>query len=124
MLFRYAIKPGGVTFDVYHRCPVQRVQPAHDQPVIVPPDKIGDREPDRVWPMRLTGGKHPVFDTGMRGCGGKSRAIGPVKPVEHDEMFLAFHVLEAGHIRFIDLNDRLCIRKPALPGRIFWYFEW
>lgn len=57
-----------------------------------------------------------MFNTGMRGCGGESRTIGPVKPVEDDEMFLAFDVPEAGHIRLIDLNYRLCVRKTALPG--------
>lgn len=107
-LFRYIVKPGGITFDIHHRRPVQRVQPAHDEPVIVPPDKINNREPDRVGPVRRSRGKHPVFYTGIRGCREKRRAIGPVKPVEHDKMFLAFHIPEAGHIRFIDLNDRLC----------------
>lgn len=126
MLFRYAVNPGGVTFDIHHRCFIQCIQPTHNQQVTLAPDKIGHRDPDRVGPVWRPGGKYPMFNTGMRGCGGESRTIGPVKPVEDDEMFLAFDVPEAGHIRLIDLNYRLCVRKTALPGASagILYGEW
>lgn len=124
MLFRYAVNPGGVTFDIHHRCFIQCIQPTHNQQVTLAPDKIGHRDPDRVGPCGDRVANTPCSIPVCGGVAARACTIGPVKPVEDDEMFLAFDVPEAGHIRLIDLNDRLCIRKPALPGRIFWCFEW
>ena len=59
-LFRYTVNSGGITFYIHQRCIVQRVQPAHDQPVIVPTGQDHYREPYRVRPVRRPGSKNSL----------------------------------------------------------------
>ena len=116
MSFRYAVNPGGVTFDIHHWCFVQCIQPTHDKPVIIPRTRSATEIPIGLG---RCGDRVANTPCSIPVCGGvavRAVPIGPVKPVEDDEMFLAFDVPEAGHIRLIDLNNRFCIRKPALPG--------